>query len=224
MSGSQPSGAPLRLTLREFETRDRDAVIAMHRDTRVREWLVDDVPLDDARWAAEFIERMRGYYRAHPGLGIWCAERWRAALSAEELADPEVRDALSDEALEALATPSPQFIGWFNLMRVTDLPDEIEIGCRLVPEVWGSGIVHDGGERLLDQAFGDLNVPRVWGICHPAHRSVHHVLRTLGFRDDGQRPSAGTMATWFVIDRATWIDVREVPRRERLRASLSIGA
>jgi hypothetical protein len=32
------------------------------------------------------------------------------------------------------------------------------------------------------------------------------------------------MATWFVIDRATWIDVREVPRRERLRASLRIGA
>lgn len=211
---------PQRLRLREFEPCDRDAIVAMHRDARVREWLVDDFPLHDARWAHEFIERMRGYYHEHPGLGIWCAERWQAALSDAELADPEVRAALSDEALLALAEPQPRFAGWFNLMRITDWPQEVEIGCRLVPGEWGSGLVHDGGEQLLDKAFGTLGLPRVWGICHPMHRPVQHVLRTLGFRDDGERHCAGTPARWFVIDTEAWARARRKPRRQRMREAM----
>jgi len=205
------------LTLREFEPRDRDAVTAMHRDPRVRRWLVDDVPLDDACSAHEFIVRMQAYYRAHPGLGIWCAERWAAVLSPAALADPQVRAALSDDALERLATPRPRFVGWFNLMRVTGWPDEVEIGCRLRPEAWGSGLVHDGGECLLDRAFGELGLPRVWGICHPRHRSVQHVLRSLGFGADGERACAGVMASWFVITADRWAQARETPRRQRIR-------
>jgi RimJ/RimL family protein N-acetyltransferase len=215
-----PLAAP-RLTLREFEPRDREALVAMHRDARVREWLVDDVPLHDARCAHEFIDRMRVYYREHPGLGIWCAERWAPALSAAELADAEVRAALSDEALARFAVPEPHFVGWFNLMRVTDRPDEIEIGCRLLPQVWGSGLVHDGGEQLLVRAFDELKLPRVWGICHPRHRSVQHVLKTLGFRDDGARPCAGEIARWYVIDAERFAAQRLLPRRQRMRASLS---
>lgn len=209
-----------RLRLREFKPSDRDAIVAMHRDRRVREWLVDDFPLHDARWAHEFIERMQRYYREHPGLGIWCAERWEPALSEAELADPQVRDALSDEALLALAEPQPRFAGWFNLMRITDRPEEIEIGCRLVPGEWGSGLVHDGGELLLDKAFDVLRLQRVWGICHPMHRPVQHVLRTLGFRDDGERPCAGTPARWFVIDAEDWSRARRQPRRARMREAL----
>ncbi|MBW8832176.1 MAG: GNAT family N-acetyltransferase [Burkholderiales bacterium] len=209
-----------RLTLREFEPRDRDALMAMHRDPRVVELLVDDVPLHDARRAHEFIERIRAYYLANPGLGIWCAERWASVLSEEELADPEVRESLSDEALAQMSRPVPNFAGWFNLMRVTDWPEEIEIGCRLVPQVWGSGIVHDGGESLLDKAFGKLGLSRVWGICHPQHRSVQQVLRTLGFRDDGERACAGVDAKWFVIHAERWAAHRELPRRERMRLSL----
>lgn len=216
-----------RLRLREFMPADGAAISAMHRDPRVRQWLVDDAPLDDPRVAALFIERMQRYYRDHEGLGIWCAEHWVAALSPAQLRDPEVRAALSDDALNALAQPQPCFIGWFNLMRVADRPDEVEIGCRLLPAAWGSGLVHDGGERLLGHAFGALQLPRVWGICHPRHRSVHHVLRSLGFADDGERPCAGTLSRWFVIEAAAWPRLIATPRRERLRAALrgdGIGA
>jgi len=208
-----------RLTLREFELRDRDALVAMHRDPRVVEWLVDDVPLHDARLAHEFIVRIRAYYSANPGLGIWCAERWAKALSDEELADPQVRECLSDAALVEMAAPRPSFVGWFNLMRVSERPEEIEIGCRLLPRVWGNGIVHDGAERLLDKAFCELRLPRVWGICHPRHRSVQQLLKTLGFQDDGERPYAGVDARWFVIQADRWFDSRELPRRQRIRLS-----
>jgi RimJ/RimL family protein N-acetyltransferase len=213
-----------RLSLREFEQRDRDAIVSMHADVRVRELLVDDFPLDDPRVAHAFIERMQAYYRANPGLGIWCAERWVAALSDEDLANPEVRASLSEDALAMFSTPVPCFVGWFNLMRVTDLPQEVEIGCRLIPEVWGSGLVHDGGERLLDKAFLELGLPRVWGICHPQHRSVRHVLRTLGFRHDGDRPCSGVQASWFVIDQDLWMRARAMSRRQRMRAGLERNA
>ncbi len=213
-----------RLALREFEPRDRDALVRMHRDPRVVELLVDDVALGDARVANQFIERMHAYCRTNPGLGIWCAERWACALSDEELADPQVRAALSDAALFAMATPRPSFAGWFSLMRMADHPQEIEIGCRLVPQMWGSGIVHDGGEHLLDKAFGELALPRVWGVCHPRHRSVQQVLKVLGFQDDGQRPCAGVEARWFVIEAERWADQRELPRRARMRRSMRSGA
>jgi RimJ/RimL family protein N-acetyltransferase len=219
-----PEAVPPRLSLREFEHRDRDAIVSMHADIRVRELLVDDFPLDDPRVAHAFIERMQAYYRANPGLGIWCAERWVAALSDEDLANPEVRASLSEEALAMFSTPVPCFVGWFNLMRVTDLPQEVEIGCRLIPEVWGSGLVHDGGERLLDKAFLELGLPRVWGICHPQHRSVRHVLRTLGFRHDGDRPCSGVQASWFVIDQDLWMRARAMSRRQRMRAGLERNA
>ena len=204
-----------RLTLREFLPADRGAICAMHSDRRVRDLLVDDVPLHDLRIADLFITRMQKYYRHHEGLGIWCAEQWSAALTAEDLADPLVREALSDDALHALAQPAPHFVGWFNLMQVTGAPDEIEIGCRLLPSAWGSGLVHDGGDLLLARAFDVLNVPRVWGICHPQHRSVHFVLRSLGFTDDGERPCAGAQARWFVIDRMAWQRASNTPRRVR---------
>jgi RimJ/RimL family protein N-acetyltransferase len=187
----------------------------------VVELLVDAAPLNDARVAHMFIERIRAYASANPGLGIWCAERWASVLSDEQLADPQVRDCLSDDALAAMAAPRPHFAGWFSLMRVTERPHEIEIGCRLVPRWWGSGIVHDGGERLLDKAFGELRLPRVWGICHPAHRSVQQVLRTLGFHDDGRRPCAGVDARWFVIEPERWAAQRELPRRARMRLGLN---
>jgi RimJ/RimL family protein N-acetyltransferase len=215
--------ATLRLSLREFEPRDRDALIAMHRDPRVTAMLVDNVPLHDARIAHRFIERIRAYYLDHPGLGIWCAERWASVLSAEDLADPQVRESLSDESLVEMGKPRPSFVGWFNLMRITDWAGEIEIGCRLLPQAWGNGTVHDGGERLLDKAFCELGLTRVWGICHPQHRSVRHVLKTLGFEDDGLRPCAGVPAHWFVIGADRWFAFRERPRRERMRAALRGG-
>ncbi|MFN6997536.1 MAG: GNAT family N-acetyltransferase [Aquincola tertiaricarbonis] len=216
--GAHP--APCGLRLREFQPADRAALVAMHRDPRVRALLVDDMPLDDPRVAGLFIERMQAYYRRHEGLGIWCAEHWAPALSAAELADPQVRASLSDHALQQLSQPRPRFAGWFNLMRMADDPDRIEIGCRLLPAYWGSGLVHQGGELLLARAFEELRLPRLWAACHPAHRPVQHVLRTLGFVDDGERPCDGAPARWFVMPAQAWPAVRDTPRRLRLRQAL----
>lgn len=76
-----------RIALREFGPGDRDAVLRMHRDARLRALLVDDYPLDDPRVAQLFLDRMALIYRQHEGLGIWHA---------------------------SLIGPQPAFAGWFD--------------------------------------------------------------------------------------------------------------
>lgn len=210
-----------RLRLREFEPGDRHALVAMHREPRVRTLLLDDAPLDHPVVAHEFIVRMQRYHRRHEGLGIWCAERWLPPMSAQDLANPDVVEALSPQTIVRMSTPAPRFIGWFNLMRMPASPDDIEIGCRLLPREWGTRIVFEGGALLLDHAFDRLGLARVYGVCHPDHRSVAQVLLGLGFEPQPARDYEGRAARWYAIDEDHWRTARTRPLGLRLRESRS---
>jgi RimJ/RimL family protein N-acetyltransferase len=180
-----------RLRLREFEAADEAAVVRMHRDARVRALVLDDYPLDRAPVAAFFIRRLATIYRDEEGLGIWHAEH-------------RVADAW-------------RFCGWFNLMRMPDDPSRVEIGCRLLPEVWGRGLAIEGGQLLLRHAFDTLALAEVWGICRPQHQAVHAVLAALGFDDAGVHDYDAQPATHFVIDAQRWRAACTRPLRLRLR-------
>ncbi|MEO7245467.1 MAG: GNAT family N-acetyltransferase [Rubrivivax sp.] len=182
-----------RLMLDEFGPDDAPAIVEMHRDARLRAHLIDDLPLDVPAVARVFIERLEALYRRHEGLGIW-----RATLRA----------------------PAPAFVGWFSLMPMTGHPGDAEIGSRLLPAHWGSGLAVEGGEHLLDHAFDDLALPRVWGICHPHNRPAQAVLGSLGFERLGVRPYDGAPASHYRIELNAWRTVRNLPRATRLRQTL----
>ena len=182
-----------RLALREFGPGDHDAILGMHRDAKLRALLVDDYPLDDPRVAQLFLDRMAAIYRRHEGLGIWHA---------------------------SLAGPQPVFAGWFNLMPMAEQPGEVEIGSRLLPQVWGRGLALEGGEMLLAHAFDDLALERVWGTCHPANRSAIVVLHALGFEPLGERPYDGRRALYFRIGLNAWRALRNTTGATRLRRAL----
>ena len=181
-----------RLAMREFADDDAADVMALHRSPRLREHLVDDHPLHEPAAAALFIERIQRYYRLHPGLGIWhtCV----------------------------LQTSAPaRFAGWFSLMPLAAQPGEVELGSRLHPALWGHGLAMDGGEALLDHAFTELNLRRVWGLCHPHNRGARLCLAALGFGTGALAPYEGGLALQHHLDAARWPCVRRLPRRERLR-------
>lgn len=182
-----------RLRLREFRPTDQASLMAMHRDSRLRALLIDDYPLEHAAVARLFLQRMAALYREHEGLGIWHAECRIAAHS------------------------DWSFCGWFNLMPMPDTPAEVELGCRLQSSSWGQGLAFEGGEWLLQHAMSTLELPRVWGVCHPSHRSVQHCLLTLGFRSDGIRDYTGQPAAYFVLERDAWLQALSRPRRQRMR-------
>lgn len=190
-------------TARKFAAHDVDGLVRMHRDPRVRAQLVDDLPLDEPATAQRFIAGLQDFYRRHEGRGIWCAER---ALPPDPETLAEARQAHADGeigiALLALVeAPEWRFCGWFSLVQVLGDEPEVEIGARLQPGTWGGTLALDGGDWLLQRAFGELGRERVFGYCDPANRSAAHCLRVLGFPPPawrrttaGRRRSSGCSA------------------------------
>lgn len=187
-----------KLLLREFVAADAADIEGLHADPRVRALLPDEQPLQEARWAQAFVDCLAGFYRAHPGLGIW-----RCAVPLHDGAE--------------------QFAGWFSLMPVqaspgTDVqPGDAELGSRLKPEHWGSGLSLAGGEVLLRHAFEALGLRRVWGICHPDNRGARVCLEALGFTPRSRALYEGQRSDYHALDATTWSSVRTLSRRDRLR-------
>lgn len=182
-----------RLALREFSPDDHDALLHMHREPRLRAHLVDDYPLHESAVVRVFLERIGQLYRRHEGLGIWHT---------------------------TLQVPQPVFAGWFNLMPMAERPGEVEIGSRLLPLAWGSGLALEGGELLLEHAFERLALAHVWGICHPANRSAQAVLAALGFDELGVMRYDGSDASHWRIGMNAWRGLRNTPRGTRLRRAV----
>ncbi len=187
-----------RLRLREFNPGDLASLTHMHRDPRVRALLVDDYPLHDTDSALAFIAALGRIYRSHEGFGIWHSEclvdgRWWPC-------------------------------GWFNLLPLDEADcndtSEAEIGCRLLPQHWGTGLALDGGQLLLAHAFESLALSRVLGLCHPNNRSVKLTLLTLGFQPRAERDYAGQRASQFVMDAAQWRATGGQTPRLRTRQAL----
>ncbi len=188
-----------RLLLREFDAGDAADIQALHADPRVRALLPDAQPLHEAPWAQQFAACLADFYRHHPGLGIW---RCDVPMGAAE-----------------------RFAGWFSLMPVQsgrDAPEylrdgDAELGSRLKPEHWGSGLALQGGAVLLDHAFDGLGLRTVWGICHPDNRNARACLRALGFLPRSRAPYEGQLSDYHALDAATWSRIRSLNPRARLR-------
>ena len=185
-----------RIALREFASHDRDALVTMHREPRLRAHLVDDYPLHEPAVARLFLERIAALYRRHEGLGIWHATR---------------------------LDPQHAFAGWFSLMPMAERPGEVEIGSRLVPLAWGHGLALEGGELLLTHAFERLGLTHVWGLCHPHNRSAQGVLAALGFAPLGVMPYDGQAASHHRIDLNAWRAACNTPPGVRMRRALRAG-
>ncbi len=182
-----------RLALREFRDGDEDALMAMHREPRLRQHLIDDYPLHEQNIARLFLQRIATLYREQEGLGIWHA---------------------------TLLRPPPRFAGWFSLMPMAGHEGDAEIGSRLLPHAWGLGLAMEGCERLLDHAFHTLRLARVCGVCHPGNRSAQAVLRALGFQPLGLAPYHGRDASHWQLQAQAWPALAATPRRLRVRRAL----
>ncbi|MGQ3053787.1 MAG: GNAT family N-acetyltransferase [Roseateles sp.] len=193
-----------RLLLREFvagDAADAADIRQLHADPRVRALLPDEQPLHEPRWAEAFAACLGSFYRQHPGLGIW-----RCAVPANDGAE--------------------RFAGWFSLMPLQAnpgtaglgvQPGDVELGSRLRPEHWGSGLALSGGEVLLRHAFESLGLRTVWGICHPDNRAARGCLAALGFAPRSRAPYEGQLSDYHALDAATWSQVHTLSRRDRLR-------
>ncbi len=63
--------------------------------------------------------------------------------------------------------------------------EEGEIWYLVEPESWGKGIATEAAKHLLDLAFGQLGLHRVWATCLPENPASERVLKKVGMRKEG---------------------------------------
>jgi [ribosomal protein S5]-alanine N-acetyltransferase len=73
------------------------------------------------------------------------------------------------------------------LLRIMSLygVNEIELGYSYAPSHWGQGIATEVAVACLAQAVAHFQFPRFVAITDPGHERSQHVLRKLGFVDQG---------------------------------------
>lgn len=162
----------LRLSLREFTPSDFQDLYRLDSDRRVMRYLNHGEPLTRAE-VRDALVRVLRYYPHYPGFGVW-----RASLRE-----------------------GGAFAGWFCLKYCPPTCD-VEIGYRLVPEVWGCGVATEGASALLAYAFRTLGLFRVIGITHPDNVASQRVLVKSGLHDQGWGFYYNKRVRLFAADRA----------------------
>jgi RimJ/RimL family protein N-acetyltransferase len=78
----------------------------------------------------------------------------------------------------ALDRASDEFVGWFSIRRTA--PDERELGYRLRRASWGHGLATEGSRALIEIAFGDPDVRRVWAQTMTVNDGSRRVMERCG--------------------------------------------
>jgi RimJ/RimL family protein N-acetyltransferase len=77
-------------------------------------------------------------------------------------------------------TVDGEFIGWYSLR--PSAPGERELGYRLRQAAWGHGYATRGATMLIDRAFRQPEVRRVWAQTMAVNRRSRAVLERCGLR------------------------------------------
>lgn len=189
--GRSDMAAPIiltpRIALAPCAASDRDDIIALHRDPRVIEYLLDGLPADTGTaaiylaWAAALHAR---------GIGPWVARRRR------------------DAAFLGLFTLTPY---------VENEDTLLELGGRLARAAWLGDLAIEAGAALIDYAFDTLGRSALVSLHHPDNPTVPSVLGRLGFTDPELTTLYGQPAVIRHLSVTRWRvqGSRAAPRRRR---------
>jgi RimJ/RimL family protein N-acetyltransferase len=144
-----------RLLLRRFTEADADNLVALDADPEVMRLLTGGRPTPREVVEHELLPSLLQAYERFPSFGTWAA----------------------------LERATGEFVGWFAL----DPPDggkgdEVELGYRLRKSAWGKGYATEGSRALVDKAFAELGVQRIYAETMAVNTASRRVLEKAGFR------------------------------------------
>ena len=141
-----------RLILRPFDTGDLDIVLKLYSDEEVMRYMPD--PVMDPDMARRRLERNVAGWTAVP-------------QTAYEMA--------------VVCRETNKKIGRAEITR--DLPEESAmIGWMLVRSAWGKGFATEIAGALIRYCFDELQVRRVYALCHPDNTASWKVMEKCGMR------------------------------------------
>ena len=175
-----------RLVLRRFTRDDLELLVELDSDPEVKRY-IDNGAAVDRDDLAEMLAWWLGYYDRYDGYGFWAA----------------------------IEKSSGRFLGWFHLRPGDGAgPREPELGYRLRRDVWGQGLATEGSKALVDKAFTELGVDRVYATTLAVHTSSRRVMEKAGLRyirtfDAGwpvKIPGDEEGDVEYAIERSEWED------------------
>jgi RimJ/RimL family protein N-acetyltransferase len=92
-----------------------------------------------------------------------------------------VRESLGHRWM-AFERSTGELVGWLSLALPVDAPDERELGYRLRRAMWKRGFAVEGSRALVDLAFNDLGVRRVWAQTMTVNAASRRVMERCGLR------------------------------------------
>lgn len=115
--------------------------------------------------------------------------REQSDASVDRFRQSQNQDGFCFFAAELRATQ--KFIGFIGLQRMSFhlrriAPRSVEIGWRLMPEVWGQGLATEGACAALRFAFDKLCLEEVLAFTVPANLPSRRVMEKLGMTHDLQ--------------------------------------
>jgi RimJ/RimL family protein N-acetyltransferase len=173
-----------RLVLRRFTRDDLESIVELDSDPEVKRYIDDGATVDRTELAA-MLESWLGWYDRFAGYGFWAA----------------IDKATGD------------FLGWFHLRPGDGAGTlEPELGYRLRREAWGRGYATEGSKALVDKAFAELGVDRVYATTMAVNTASRRVMEKAGLRyvrtfDAGwpvKIPGDEEGDVEYAIDRAQW--------------------
>ena len=151
-----------RLLLREFSSGDVDALAEIIGNPKVMEFSTNGPCTEDD--TRQFIDWCLDSYRDN-GFGQWA-----------------VVDRLSGAV-----------IGFCGLSHVElDGAQEIEVGYRLAPSVWGQGLASEAAEAALEYGFSHCGIDSIIAIIATRHVVSAGVAEKVGFRIDTRTKYRGS--------------------------------
>jgi RimJ/RimL family protein N-acetyltransferase len=143
-----------RLLLRRFTGDDVDNLVELDSDPDVMRFINGGRPTPRREIENEVLPAFLGYYERFAGYGFW--------------------------AVVERSTGS--FVGWFHLRPAEGPSDEVELGYRLRRSAWGNGYATEGSRALIDKAFAELGVRRVFASTMVVNVASRRVMEKAGLR------------------------------------------
>lgn len=76
---------------------------------------------------------------------------------------------------------SGEFLGWFSLRPDPDRgPNDVELGYRLRRTAWGRGLASEGAAALVDKAFGEFEIARIFAKTMSVNLASRRVMEKAG--------------------------------------------
>ena len=144
-----------RLLLRRFTMADVDNLVSLDADPEVMRLLTGGRPTPREVVERELLPALLEDYDRFASFGRWAA----------------------------VECATGEFVGWFAL-RPPDAGsgDDVELGYRLRRSAWGKGYATEGSRALVDRAFAEAGVERVYAETMAVNAASRRVLEKAGLR------------------------------------------